>query len=146
MLKIAQKSIKKLDFFFKSLVITLTLFFNCTNIAYGANNNWIEVSRTPEGIQYMDKYSINKIDKDVIEIKTKYLKKNINLTKEIEETIYTMRINCLTNIFKDISVNGKKNFSAKWEGTNGDKLIEDVITDGCKMLKLTNYNNYKKHA
>ena len=38
-----------------------------------------------------------------------------------------MKINCSTNEFKDISVNGKKNLSAKWEEPNGDKLIKDVI-------------------
>ena len=43
-----------------------------------------------------------------------------------------MEINCLTNEFKDISVNGKKNLTAKWEGTNGDKLLEDVILDSCE--------------
>ncbi len=43
-----------------------------------------------------------------------------------------MRINCLTNKFKDISVNGKKNLTSKWEDPNGDKLILDVISYGCK--------------
>ncbi len=45
-----------------------------------------------------------------------------------------MEINCLTNKFKDISVNGKKNISAKWEYPNGDKLINDVISDICKNV------------
>jgi len=40
----------------------------------------------------------------------------------------------MTNKFKDISVNGKKNLSAKWEDTNGDKLLDDLISDGCKNV------------
>ncbi len=45
-----------------------------------------------------------------------------------------MRINCLTYKFKDISVNGKKNLTAKWEGPNGDKILDDVILDSCKNV------------
>ena len=45
-----------------------------------------------------------------------------------------MKINCLTYKFKDISVNGKKNLRAKWEAPNGDKLINDVISDRCKNV------------
>ena len=40
----------------------------------------------------------------------------------------------MTNKFKDISVNGKKNLSAKWEDPNGDKLLDDVISDRCENV------------
>ena len=45
-----------------------------------------------------------------------------------------MKINCLTNEFKDISVNGKKNLTAKWQVSNGDKLLDDVISDSCENV------------
>ena len=45
-----------------------------------------------------------------------------------------MKINCLSNKFKDISVNGEKNLSAKWEDPHGDKLIIDVISESCKNV------------
>ena len=54
--------------------------------------------------------------------------------KTIEEKIYTMRIDCFTNEFKDISVNGKKILNAKWEEPNGDKLINDVISGSCENV------------
>ena len=50
-----------------------------------------------------------------------------------------MKINCMTNKFKDISVNGKKNLTTKWRDPNGDKLLDDVISDSCEMLKPINY-------
>ena len=50
-----------------------------------------------------------------------------------------MKINCKNNKFKDISVNGKKNLSAKWEDPNEDKLLNDVISDRCENAKLINY-------
>ena len=112
----------------------LIILFNRTNIVYGANINWVEVSKTPAGIQYLDRESIDVKGKGIIELVTKYLKIDTNTSKEIEESIYIMRINCLTNKFKDISVNGKKNLTAKWQDPNGDKLLDDVISDSCENV------------
>ena len=122
------------DIYFYLLVIIFVIFINNTNKVYGANNHWFEVSKTPAGVQYIDIDSVKNKDKGVIEVTTKYLRINVNTLKEIEENIYTMRINCLTNKFKDISVNGKKNLSAKWKSANGDKLIDDVISNSCNNV------------
>jgi hypothetical protein len=134
MLKINQKIKNKFDYLLNSLVLILTIFFNGTNIVYGANIDWIEVSKTPAGIQYFDRESIDIKGKGIIELTTKYLKIDDNTSNEIEENIYIMQINCLTYKFKDISVNGKNNLSAKWEDPNGDKLLDDVISDSCENV------------
>ena len=133
--RINQKTKNKLGYLLNILVIILILFSNRSNLmVYGASNNWIEVSKTPVGIQYLNRDSINNQDNGIIELKTKYSELDSNTSKEIEENIYVMRINCLTKEFKDISVNGKKMLAAKWEGPNGDKLLEDVILDSCKNV------------
>ena len=134
MLKINQKIKNKFDLLLNILVLILLIFFNSTNIVYGANTNWVEVSRTPTGVQYLDRDSIYIEEKGIIELTTKYIKIDSSTSKEIEENIYIMKINCMTNKFKDISVNGKKNLSAKWEGPNGDKLLDDVISESCKNV------------
>ena len=134
MLKINQKIKNKFDLLLNILVLILLIFFNSTNIVYGANTNWVEVSQTPTGVQYLDRDSINIEEKGIIELTTKYIKIAPSTSKEIEENIYIMKINCMTNKFKDISVNGKKNLSAKWEDPNGDKLLNDVISDSCKNV------------
>ncbi len=134
MLKINQKIKNKFNFLLNILVLILLIFFNSTNIVYGANTNWVEVSRTPAGIQYLDRDSIDIEEKGIIELTTKYIKIAPSTSKEIEENIYIMKINCMTNKFKDISVNGKKNLSAKWEDPNGDKLLGDVISDSCENV------------
>ena len=46
MLKINQKIKNKFDFFLNILVLTLVILLNRVNIVYGANTNWVEVSRT----------------------------------------------------------------------------------------------------
>ena len=122
------------DYFLKVLVLILIILFNRTTLVYGANNNWIEVSKTPAGTQYLDIDSLIIKGKGIIEITTKYLRIDPESSKEIEENIYAMKINCLTNEFKDISVNGKVNLNAKWEASNGDKLLDDVILDSCKNV------------
>ena len=124
----------KFDYFLKILVLILIILFNRTTLVYGANNNWIEVSKTPAGIQYLDTDSLIIKGKGIIEITTKYLRIDPESSKEIEENIYEMKINCLTNKFKDIAINGKKILNAKWEVSNGDKLLDDVILDSCKNV------------
>ena len=134
MLKINQNIKNKFDYFLKILVLILIILFNRTNIVYGANSNWLEVSKTAAGIQYLEEDSLIIKGKGIIEITTKYSKIDPESLKEIEENIYAMKINCLTNEFKDISVNGKKNLTAKWQVSNGDKLLDDVILDSCKNV------------
>tara|TARA_Y100001968_G_scaffold15584_1_gene12493 strand:- start:3 stop:416 length:414 start_codon:yes stop_codon:yes gene_type:complete len=137
MLKINQRNKNKYYYLLNILVIIVLIsfvFFNRSNVVYGANTSWIEVSKIPAGIQYLDRDSIDIKGKGIIELKTKYLKIDTNTSREIEENIYIMQINCLTNKFKDISVNGKKNLTAKWQDPNGDKLIDDVISDSCKNV------------
>ena len=134
MLKINQNIKNKFDYFLKILVLILIILFNRINIVYGANSNWVEVSKTAAGIQYLEEDSLIIKGKGIIEITTKYSKIDPESLKEIEENIYAMKINCLTNEFKDISVNGKKNLTAKWQVSNGDKLLDDVILDSCKNV------------
>ena len=133
MFKTHKKANKKLNTFFNLLAIIL-IIFNRPNMVFGAVNNWVEVSRTKLGTQYVDRTSFINKGESIIEITTKYSKMKANTSEEIEDNIYLMRINCISNKFKDISVNGKKNLSAKWEAPNEDKLLDDVISDSCKNV------------
>ena len=132
MIKISQKKKNEFYYHLKVLVIILIILFNRTNIVYGDNLHWFEISKTADGIQYLDRDSIDIKGKGIIELSTKYLKFDTKNSKRTEENIYKMKINCLTYKFKDISVNGKKNLTAKWEDSNGDKLLEDLISNSCQ--------------
>ena len=90
MLKINQKIKNKFDLLLNILVLILLIFFNSTNIVYGANTNWVEVSQTPTGVQYLDRDSIEIEEKGIIELTTKYIKIDSSTSKEIEENIYIM--------------------------------------------------------
>ena len=134
MRRIKAKNKNKLNTFFKLFAIILIIFSININRAYAINNNWIQVSKTNEGIQYWDIGSLINKSNGLIEIKTKYLKKDAENQEIIEENIYKMEINCINNKYKDISVNGKINLSAKWEDPNGDKLINDLISESCQNV------------
>tara|TARA_B100000579_G_C22454033_1_gene675685 strand:- start:204 stop:590 length:387 start_codon:yes stop_codon:yes gene_type:complete len=115
-------------------ILVLILFSNGNLKAYGTNNKWVEVSKTSAGIQYLDIDSLDNKEQGIIEIKTKYLRIDPYSSKTIEENIYIMKIDCIDNKYKDISVNGKKNITAKWEDPKKDKLLNDVILDSCKNV------------
>ena len=134
MFKIKQNTKKIISFFLNPLILSIIILFNNNTLVYGVSNNWLEVSKTSSGIQYLDRESLKIKGEGLIEIKTKYLKFDPYNSNEIEENIYLMKINCLTKEFKDVSVNGKKNLTAKWEAPNGDKLLEDVIFNSCKIV------------
>ena len=132
--KTNQKIKRKFDQLLNLLVIIFIILFNRVNIVYGANINWIQVSTMSEGIQYIDKESTNKKGRVIIELSTKYLEIHTNDSNGVEENINKKKINCSTNKFKDISVNGKKNLTAKWEDKKGYKLLDDVILDSYKNV------------
>ena len=94
----------------------------------------IQASKTNEGIHYWDIGSLINKSNGLIEVKTKYFNKDVENQEIIEENIYTMEINCINNKYKDISVNGKINLSAKWDAPNGDKIINDLISESCQNV------------
>ena len=64
MLKINQKIKIEYNFFLNILVLILVILFNSKNIVYGAHTDWVEVSRTPAGVQYLDIDSIDIEEKE----------------------------------------------------------------------------------
>ena len=98
MLKINKNIKNKFDYFLNTLAIILIILFNSITMVYGANNNWVEVSKTNAGIQYFEEDSLIVKGKGIIEITTKYLKIDPESLKGIEENIYEMKINCLTRL------------------------------------------------
>ena len=80
------KSNKISDIVFYSLIIIFIISFNKINRVYGANNNWVEVSKTSTGFQYIDRDRLNNKDKGIIGITTKYLIVNAILQRRLRRT------------------------------------------------------------
>ena len=66
MLKINPKIKNKFNYLWNILIVILILLFNRTNIVYGSNINWFEVSKTPAGIQYLNRDNIHIKGKGII--------------------------------------------------------------------------------
>ena len=128
-----RKTNKEADSLLILLIIISVIFYTNNYPVIALDSSWIEVSETSLGRQYLDRDSLINKDNGIIEIKTKYLKID-SKNKNVEENIYRMEINCETNKYKDISINGKNILRAKWEVPNGDKLINDVIAVSCKNV------------
>ena len=60
MLKTNKQIKSKLEHFLNIIVLILIILFNRTNIAYGANINWIEVEKTPTESQHLDRNSLDR--------------------------------------------------------------------------------------
>ena len=88
MLKINQEIKNKFNHLLNILVLILIILFNREIIVYGADINWFEVSRTPAGVQYLDRDSIDIEEKGIIELTTKYIKIDPSTSKVIDENIY----------------------------------------------------------
>ena len=115
------------------IIFLFICFLYPNSSAYAITNNWVEVAKTNEGRQFWDKDSLLNKDKGIIQITTKYIQLDPNTSKIIDEDLYVMMIDCIGNKYKDISTNGRKNKRSEWEHSNGDILINEVISDGCKM-------------
>ncbi len=82
----------------------------------------------------MYRNSLTNKNRAIIEITSIYIKIDRASLIKREENVCIMRINCNTNEYKDISINGTKDSTSKWKDTNGDKLINDVISDSCENV------------
>ena len=58
----------KFNFFLNLAVLISIIFFNGKNLVFGANYKWFEVSKTPAGVKYLDRDSLNIINNVTIEI------------------------------------------------------------------------------
>ncbi len=78
-----QKNERKFDHLFNLVIIMFIILFNRANIVYGANINLVEVSKIPEGIQYIERKSLDTKGIGIIEVTTKYLKIDTNDSKKL---------------------------------------------------------------
>ena len=125
-----QKALSKFKII--GLIIVLTFITNMLTKTVAASSiNWIEVPIRNEGKQAWDKGSLKANKNGTIRILSK-LTASKKDKKDQEETIsFLMDIDCSEKLFKDSYINGKPNLMATWESSDGDKLIEDVITQVC---------------
>ena len=117
-----------------SLFIVFILFLSykiLPSIAIG-NVEWILLKENQDGKEWLDIGSLKKINNEEIRVLTKFYENPKEDSEKGDTSLYVMKINCITNQFKDTSINGFPTFNSKWKESNNDELIEVVIQKSCK--------------
>lgn len=83
------------------------------------------------GRQFIDRNSLMPVNSNKITLNGIYIKTASNDAGSNNEFAYSMHIDCKNNLFKDISINGLPQSTAKWQSSNGYLLIKETIRIVC---------------
>ena len=115
------------NLFYFSLSLLLFIF-NFASYSYAIGNvDWVLIKENNAGKEWLDKGSIKPLPNGEISVLTKFIKNPTNSDDDGELSLYVIRINCDEKKFKDISINGIPQFYSKWQTSNNDELIDEVI-------------------
>ena len=117
-------------FYFSLTLLFFILIFSSYSNAIG-NVDWVLLKENNDGKEWLDKGSIKSLSNGEISVLTKFFKNPTNSDDDGELSLYVMRINCEEKKFKDTSINGIPQFNSKWQTSNNDELIDDVIENSC---------------
>ncbi len=117
-------------FYFSLTLLFFILIFSSYSNAIG-NVDWVLLKENNDGKEWLDKGSIKSLSNGEISVLTKFFKNPTNSDDDGELSLYVMRINCDEKKFKDTSINGIPQFNSKWQTSNNDELIDDVIENSC---------------
>ena len=92
---------------------------------------WIEVSKTNNGLMLIDPHSINYNNRGILSVLTKYSKVNPEDQTIINNETYLMAIDCENRLFSKLPVNGEIKQVKNWENPINDKLIKKTIMNSC---------------
>ena len=114
-------------FYFSLSLLLFILKFASYSYAIG-NVDWVLLKENDDGKEWLDKGSIKSLSNGEISVLTKFFKNPTNSDNDGELSLYVMRINCHEKKFKDTSINGIPQFNSKWQTSNNDELIDEVLS------------------
>ena len=117
-------------FYFSLSLLLIILNFASNSYAIG-NVDWVLLKENNDGKEWLDKGSIKELPNGEISVLTKFFKNHTDSDNDGQLSLYVMRINCDEKKFKDTSINGIPQFNSKWQTSNNDELIDDVIENSC---------------
>ena len=119
-----------------SLCIVFILFFSyklSPTEALG-DVDWLLLKENQDGKEWLDLGSLKKFKNDEISVLTKFYENPKIKNEKGKTTLYVMRINCITNQFKDTSIDGFPTLNSNWQDSNDDELIDVVIDKACNEV------------
>ena len=92
---------------------------------------WIEVPSTSEGQQWWDKGSLRLNRRGELTVLSRFTPAASDDTPKPSGQLYVMAIECGSQRFRDLQVNGLPKLQAEWEIAAEDALISSVMEQVC---------------
>ena len=133
MMRFLQKILKNKFINIKQTLLCLTLFtmISTRYPSIAISYEWQEFQSPNEGREWLDKGSLVIKRDGSRSVITRFTPSQQQNDQRPNSFIFTMDINCDERIYRDTSINGVPNKKSKWESSNGDSLIEQIISEAC---------------
>ena len=112
-------------------IISVLILFTGFNKLSAVENNWTEVAKTNNEIQYIDTTSIKYNSRGFLSVITKATKINSENQEIINSNSYLMAIDCENRLFSKLSVNDDLKQVKDWKTPSNDRLIKITILNSC---------------
>ena len=122
------------DFIKQSLIFcffSFLIFLLSFSELMSAEIDWLEVDKTINGIQFIDRNSIKYNNRGFLSVLTKYSEINPDDQTIVSTNSYLMAIDCENRLFSKLPVNGRLDQVKNWDKPIGDKLIKKTIINSC---------------
>ena len=111
--------------------IIFLMFFSSPFRLTAEEVEWIEVSKTPNELIFIDPNSINYDNRGFLSVITKYSELNPEDQKTINTESYLLAIDCDNRLYNKLPVNGQLKQVKNWKNPINDKLIKKTIINSC---------------
>ena len=116
------------------IVLILVFSFKLYPSSALSDVDWFLLKENQDGKEWLDLGSLKKFKNDEISVLTKFYENPKIKNEKGKTTLYVMRINCITNQFKDTSIDGFPTLNSNWQDSNDDELIDVVIDKACNEV------------
>ena len=112
-------------------LFSFLIFLSNVNKLMSVEIDWVEVDKTTNGIQYIDRNSIKYNNRGFLSVLTKYSEINPDDQTIVSTNSYLMAIDCENRLFSKLPVNGRLDQVKNWDKPISDKLIKKTIINSC---------------
>ena len=119
-----------------SWLLLLILLLAPGPAAWAGPVEWIEVPATEEGQQWWDKGSLRLNRRGELTVLSRFTPAASDDKPNPSGQLYVMAIECGSQRFRDLQVNGLPKLQAEWEIASEDALISSVMEQVCQEAQL----------
>jgi len=118
-----------------SWLLLLMLLLTPQPAAWAGPVEWIEVPATSEGQQWWDKGSLRLNRRGELTVLSRFTPAATDDTPNPSGQLYVMAVDCGSQRFRDLQVNGLPKLQPQWEIAADDALISSVMEQVCQQAQ-----------